>query len=116
MPHMKRRYRVVPEPTTQETLRFSGELAPRHLDQSARDLLALLGIGRLDHHPQQWLGARRAHQDASPTLELGVLVVDGAPKGLRVRDRLAIRDADVLQLLGKAREGLHRLQPAPGER
>ena len=75
------------------------QLPVRDGDEPAEDLLALGLVRRLDHHPDQRLGARGAHQDAAAALELGALALDRLPEAGRLGERLASRRLDVLEQL-----------------
>ncbi len=87
------------------------EYAPRRRSTSrAQTCVGLLLARRLDHHPDQRLGARRAHEHAAAAAERIV-----APRSIasltagcvhRARQRRAVRGADVDEPLG---ELLHRV-------
>ena len=71
--------------------------------QPVADLVGLLLAGRLDHHPDQRLGARRPDEHAAPAGQTGVLAGDRllhAGIGQRGGQSGAVRRADVDQALG----------------
>src|SRR4029077_17338389 len=67
----------------------SAEFLADQLDQAVADGVGLLGLRRLDHHPDQRLGAGGAQQDAAAALELPALPPPRLPGRDRAREGLA---------------------------
>src|SRR3954464_15307616 len=67
------------------------------IDQAGEHALALLLVGRLDHHADERLAPRGADEDPSATLEPGVLAPHGLPHGGRAGKRLTAAYRDVLE-------------------
>src|SRR4051812_12992997 len=88
------------------------QLAADDRDEAVADLVALLLVWGFDHHPHQRLRPRGPDQNAAALVELRVLLLDRLPHRLRPLDGASVLDADVLQPLGQALEGLDVLEPA----
>src|SRR4051812_44060390 len=76
----------------------SSEFALHYRNQAVAHLVALVAIGRLDHHAYQRLCARRADQHPSAALEPLRLRIDRVPHGAGLLDRLAVGHAHVDEL------------------
>ena len=95
-------------------LRVQAELALDERDQSCADCLGLVLLGCLDHHPDQRLGAGRAHEHPPAALERRALALDRFPeRGSPPRPHRGRRPATFSSTCGSRSIGRASARSAP---